>query len=51
MEQVTRVQAIKEVMKMHGLDRKTAAALIDETIRLTQKTERPIGLLKDTKEN
>lgn len=43
-EQITRVQAIKEVQRMHGIDRKTAAALVDEMIRLQTK---PVGLYRN----
>lgn len=47
-ETVSRKQAIKEVMRQHGLTRTAATALVDELIKVTAqhlvRDSEPIGL-------
>lgn len=53
-DKIPRRQAIKEVMRQHGLSYEVASALVDEAIRIELKrreasvTDKPIGLTKMT---
>lgn len=51
-EQISRQDAIKELMREHKLPRQVAAGLVDELLRVMDEQERrPIGLTISGKEH